>query len=174
MSNQAIQKEEPGEIDLVAIWLKFDAKRWIAGAFAGMFAAAVMIGFSMALCSFSGGELWFPVKIASIPFLGHLALDEVSHNQSLTIGIIMYEALGAFLGAVYAHFTGTNRMGPLLGMGLTWGCFGWVFINNLFSHSWRNIIAARVHEGAAFGAWIVFGIALTSVAFFDRALRAGR
>ncbi|NDD93156.1 hypothetical protein EBZ37_13890, partial [bacterium] len=68
-------------------------------------------------------------------------------------------------------FTGTNSFAPLLGMGLTWGAFSWIFINNLFAPSFLDIRALNISNGAAFFVWMVYGISLTSVAFFDRAVR---
>jgi hypothetical protein len=60
----------------------------------------------------------------------------------------------------------------LLGMGLTWGAFSWIFLNNLFSPSFLDIRAIKIPNSAAFFVWMVYGVALTSVAYFDKAVRA--
>jgi hypothetical protein len=57
-------------------------------------------------------------------------------------------------------------------MGLTWGAFSWIFLNNLFSPSFLSIRALNLPNSAAFFTWMVYGVALTSVAFFDKALRS--
>ena len=93
---------------------------------------------------------------------------------SIVVGLVSFEMLCAFLGAVFAHFVFSNASGPLLGMGFTWGAFSWIFINNLFSPSFLDVRAANISRGAAFGFWMVFGLSLTSVAFFDRVLRGNK
>jgi hypothetical protein len=57
-------------------------------------------------------------------------------------------------------------------MGLTWGAFSWIFLNNLFSPSFLDIRALRIPNGAAFFVCLVYGVALTSVAYFDQAVRS--
>ena len=117
-----------------------------------------------------GREPLMAAKVPALPLLGAEAL-EYGQTRALIVGIIVHELLCLFLGVIYAHFTGTNHLGALFGVGITWGIFGWIFISNLFSPSWRDVFVAGVPSGAAFVAWIVFGIVLTSVAFFDRLLR---
>lgn len=159
------------EYPLVEMWLKKDPIRWVAGILAGGFAGAVMLGFAMVLSTVSGLELWYPVKLGASVLMGSSAMALGVSVKTLVIGFVFMEALCGFLGFVYAHFTGTNHFTALLGMGVTWALFSWIFINNLFSHSFRVIYVADIPPGAALFVWLVFGLALTSVAFFDRVLR---
>ena len=161
--------------DIVAIWLKKDPQRWIAGALAGAFAGLLALAFASALATFSGHEFWFATKIMALPILGSAATEvglSGSGLKALVIGLIFFEIIAIFWGVLYAHFTGTNSFAPLLGMGLTWGAFSWILINNLFSPSFLDIRALKISNAATFLVWMVYGIALTSVAFFDRAVRA--
>jgi len=160
--------------DIVAIWLKKDPKRWMAGVLAGAFAGLMALTFAAVLASLSGYELWFPIKAMALPILGNTATEMGLSGggfKSLLVGLLTFEFLACFWGALYAHFTGTNALPPLLGMGLTWGAFSWIFLNNLFSPSFMALRAAHLSNGAAFFVCMVYGVALTSVAYFDRAVR---
>ena len=165
------------DLDLVAPWLKFDSTRWLAGALAGMFAGLVALVFGGVLAKVGGMEMLFPVKVMALPILGSSATEVGLSGGGATaviVGLVTFELLCAFLGAVFAHFVFSNAAGPLLGMGFTWGAFSWIFINNLFSQSFLDVRAANLSRGAGFGFWMVFGLSLTSVAFFDRALRGNQ
>jgi hypothetical protein len=163
--------------DIVAIWLKKDPKRWFAGALAGAFAGLMALIFASVLASLAGYEIWFAAKILALPFLGGAATElglSGAGFKAFLIGFIAFELLTAFWGMIYAHFTGTNSLGALLGMGLTWGAFSWIFLNNLFSPSFLDIRALKIPNSAAFFVWMVYGVALTSVAYFDKAVRANK
>ena len=157
-------------MDIVAIWLRKDPKRWVAGILAGAFAGVLAAAFACLLAKMGGFELWFPLKVAAIPFLGNQA-TAYGITQALTIGFVVHELLCMFLGFVYAHFTGTNELPTLLGAGLTWGLFSWIFIFNLFTQSFTEIEALHLSKGAGFFVMLVFGLSLTSTAFFDRVIR---
>lgn len=161
----------PMDHDIVAIWLRKDRVRWIAGAMAGIFASCMMLVFTMALAALSGRDLWFAAKLPAIIVLGGQAMEYGWNTKSVLTGVVLLDLLCAFLGILYAHFTGTNHKGALLGVGLTWGLFSWIFINNLFSKSFREILTADVPAGAAFFSCLVFGLSLISVSFFDRLIR---
>jgi hypothetical protein len=166
-----MSNESNEEVKLVEMWLRKDPVRWVAGALAGAFAGLVMIASAMVILRIIGMEAWTPDKLAAVPFLGASALETGFVTKSILTGFIVHEALCVFLGIVYAHVTGTNALGALLGVGLTWGAFSWVFINNLFTASFRDVLVAGVPQGAAFFYCMIFGISLSSVAFFDRMLR---
>jgi hypothetical protein len=160
------------ELNIVEILLRKDPARWIAGAMAGLLACVSMfifVGFMSK--TFGSGDFMYLPKLFAIPLIGSSALNFASNTSTLLTGFITLFCLGGFLGAVYSHVTGTNKIGPLFGMGLTWGFFSWVFISNLFSPSFRDIFAAEVHSGGAFFAWMVFGVTLVSVSFFDKIVR---
>jgi hypothetical protein len=162
---------EGTEINLTDIWLRRDPARWFAGIMSGLLAGAVMLAFAMVVSAVTGNELWYPVKIPAIPFLGAAATDIGMHMTPIIVGILVHEALCAFLGFVFAHFTGTNSLSALLAMGLVWGIFSWIFLFNLFFQSFPEISALSLHRGVALFTHLAFGLALTSVAFFDRAIR---
>ena len=168
---RAMATEATEEVKLVEMWLRKDPVRWVAGAMAGAFAGLVMIAAAMVILRILGMEAWTPIKVAAIPFLGSSALETGLVAKSLLTGFIVHEGLCIVLGIAYAHLTGTNSLGALLGVGLTWGAFSWVFINNLFSPSFRDVMVAQVPQGAAFFYCMIFGISLSSGAFFDRMLR---
>ena len=109
------------EINLTDIWLRRDPARWVAGIMAGLLAGAVMLGFAMVVSAAFGQEFWYPAKIPAVPFLGAAATDIGMHVSAIVTGIVVHEVLCAFLGLVFAHFTGTNSLPALLGMGVTWG-----------------------------------------------------
>ncbi len=159
------------EVNLVEIWLRRDKKRWLAGALGGLFAGIASLAFAMGLCLMAGSDVWMPIKAAALPILGGPALNWGLHWDAILTGFALYEFIAMFLGVIYAHFTGTNHLGALLGVGFSFGCFSWIFIGNLFSASFRDVHVADLHKGGTFFVCIVFGIALCSVAFFDKAVR---
>jgi hypothetical protein len=61
-----------------------------------------------------------------------------------------------------------NNKKALFGMGLTWGAYGWIFITCLFMPANRDYFAAEIPRGVMFFAWLVFGLSLMSVAWFDK------
>lgn len=159
------------EQNLTDIWLKKDPVRWIAGAMAGALAGLVALLVAMVMCMGSGMEIWFPLKVPAVAFFGGIATEHGMNLKFIGFGFVVHQALCMFLGAVYAHFTGTNHKTALLGVGLTWGAFSWIFLNNLFFPSFREVFILDISPGASFFLCMVFGVALSSVGFFDRVLR---
>lgn len=160
------------DINIVEIWLRRDRARWCAGALAGSFASVVALVFSGILAVMTGREFWFPVKLGAIPFMGNSAMAlGLSNITGLLLGFVFFQVLCSFLGTLYAHFTGTNSLPALTGVGVTWGAFSWIFLNNLYGPSFREFYVAGAPKGLAFLSCMVFGLSLTSVAFFDRMCR---
>jgi hypothetical protein len=157
----------PGEYNVVALWTKFRGARLRAGVMAGIFAGFMMQLFGVVYYAFKGDDLVKPFKIAALPILGNSALAYGS-VQGVVVGLIVFYALMSFLGMAYAHFTGTNHLGNRFGIGITWAAFGWVFITNLFCPAFRSYSEADIPRGAMFFAWIVFGLSLMSVKWFDK------
>lgn len=169
---QAMQAQNTeGEVNLVEIWLRKDPVRWVAGAVGGCFAGICALVFAMVLSTLNGMDLWYPAKVPAIPFMGAEAMNVDAGGSVIVIGVVAFLALCVFLGAVFAHFTGTNCLGALLGVGLAWGAFSWVFIFNLFMPAFRDFFITAPSSGAAFFVCMVFGTALTSTAYFDRMFR---
>jgi hypothetical protein len=171
---QASQGLPPEDIDLVATWLVADKSRWIAGIAAGLFAGLVALGFAGVLAVAGGMEFLFPTKLMGSTILGPSATELGAHLSAVLVGLLFTEVLAAFWGFVYAHFIKTNALGALLAMGVVWGVFGWIFHWNLYFHSIKSILAANISPAAAFPVFLVWGLSLTSVAFFDRAFRGRR
>ena len=159
------------EYFLVETWLQKDPIRWISGALAGAFGGAMYLLFRIVVEGMTGPDLWAPLKFAGLPFLGQDALEYGFQVKQIFVGVLAHEGLCVFLGVVFAHFTRTNKVHYLLGMGFTWAAFSWVFINNLFTPSFRAVFIAKGPESTAFLACLVFGFSLASVAVFDRILR---
>lgn len=164
--------QEAQDMNIVALWLSCDPTRWVAGAISGLFAGIVAICCAALMASIAGVEFWFPVKLMATILLGPSATVLGANFGSILTGFLLIEALALFFGVVYAHFARTNSLPALFGMGLTWGAFSWIFIWNLFLQSFRPIFVAAVSSGAAFFVCMAYGLALISVAFIDRALRA--
>lgn len=160
------------ELQLTQIWLRKDTTRWAAGVLAGLVAGVAMLLFSMVLSALMGNEFWAPMKLPAVPFLGGAVMEYGIHPGSMLFGLAVHLVVAAFWGFVYAHFTGTNSLPALLGVGVSWGLFSWVFLANLMTQSFREIYAYGGSRGAALFACLVYGISLTSVAFFDRMLRS--
>jgi hypothetical protein len=171
LSSENSQALEDGDTPLVEIWLRRDPVRWMAGVLGGV--TAGVVGFLVAgvLSKFGGLDLTYPLRIAAMPVVGGMATDLSSGMGPVILGLVIHLGLCAVLGGIFAHFTGTNSMKALLGYGLTWGIFAWIFIFCLFAQSFKDIFAARVPAGPAFFAHIAFGLGLMSVGFFDSAFR---
>ena len=156
-----------GEYNLVAMLCKPRAKRFLAGIAAGAFAGILMLIFGMIYCTVKGIDVTAPFKIAGLPILGNAAMAYGS-TQAIVVGLTSFFTLTSVLGISYAHVTGINNRKALIGMGITWALFAWVFITNLMMPSFRDYLAASSPRGVMFFAWLVFGFGLTSVSFFDR------
>lgn len=171
MATHVQQDSGDEDINLIEMWIRLDPKRWIAGALAGFTAGLIMAAVAMVLATAAGLEIWFPIKLAALPILGGDATALGSATPGLFIGFLAHEALCILLGVVYAHFTVRNYMPALLGAGVTWGLFSWIFLSNLFFQSFADVNAAGISRGAALLCNLVFGISLASVAGFDRLFR---
>lgn len=161
------------DLDIVAIWLRKDPSRWMAGALAGVVASVVLIIVGMILCKSAGMDMWYPVKVAALPFIGARALETQSMS-GLFPGIFAIELFSVFWGVLFGHFTGTNKFFPLLGVGATWGIFTWIFWVNLYLQSFRDIYVAAIPRGPAFFVCVAWGVAFTSIAIFDRLIKGNR
>ena len=159
------------EYNLVEVWLRKDPARWIAGAFAGLLAGAVAMAVAMMIAASQGFEAWFPAKLVGTILLGPSA-TEIGLMGGVVAGLFLFEVVCLIFGMIYAHFTGTNNIKALLGMGLVWGAFSWVFIWNLFMQSFKPIFAAQIPSTPVFPVCIAYGLSLASVAFFDRLFRS--
>ena len=172
MENVKIGASE-GDPNLVEMWVRKEPGRWVAGAVAGVFAAVLMLLFAMVVCSFGHMDVMAPLKVPAVPFLGAEAMRVGMHMGAIAVGLIALFTFTAFLGAVFAHFTYTNHLLSLIGMGFTWGVFAWIFLNNLMFPSWMQYRALDLPKGAMLFTLIVFGLGLSSVAFFDRVFNSG-
>jgi hypothetical protein len=157
-----------GEYNLVAMWSKVRPRRLLAGVLAGIVAGLAMVLFGVIYCAMTGQDITAPMKIAALPFLGENAL-QIGSMKAIVVGLVAHLSVSSFLGAYYAHFTGVNNKKALFGMGLTWGIWGWIFITCLMMPSFRAYHAAQIPQGIMFFAWLVFGVSLMSVSFFDSA-----
>ena len=128
------------------------------------------MGAAILIASTIGLEPLFPAKLIGTILLGPSA-TEVGVSTGAITGAILFESLTLFLGVVFSHFVGSNKMGALLPMGLVWGVFSWIFIWNLFLQSFRPIFVAGISSSPVFLICLVFGLALSSVKLFDQLLR---
>ncbi len=158
------------EYNLVETWLRRDPIRWIAGILGGIFAGLVAMAVAMAVSAALGWDPLFPIKLLGTPLLGASATD-LQSAQGAVAGALIIEVIAVFWGVVFAHFTATNSISALLLMGLAWGAFTWIFTWNLFLQSFKPIFAARIPAGPALPVCFAYGLALASVALFDRMLR---
>jgi len=151
--------------------LKWDPKRLLAGVLSGLFAGIIAAAFAVLFAKLLGADPMFPIKFAAIPILGEQAL-RFDNSQALIVGFLTHELLCVVLGVVYAHFTGVNSLPALLGAGLMWGSFSWIFISCLFVQAFPNIAALSLPKQVFFPFNMVFGLSLASTGFFDRLLRS--
>ncbi|MGE0617086.1 MAG: hypothetical protein AB7P04_15760 [Bacteriovoracia bacterium] len=159
------------EQNLVEMWLKKDPVRWVAGALAGLFAGAVALGVSVIAAKSCGTDPMYALKFMALPFAGASAISTEPGVGAVALGVVLFEALAAFWGVVYAHFTKTNAFWPLAGMGFTWGAFSWIFWANLYTPAWRPVFEAAPKPGSTFFFCMTYGFALVSVSVFDRMFR---
>jgi hypothetical protein len=157
----------PGEFNVVALWTTFRSARLRAGVIAGIFAGIMMQVFGMVYSVATGRDLTTPFRIAALPILGNEAMA-YGTTPGIMVGLLVFFALAILLGVTYAHFTGTNHKGNRFGIGLTWGAYSWIFITCLFSPAFRAYYEAEIPRGPMFFAWMVFGVSLMSVAWFDK------
>ncbi len=168
LSQNAGTAHEPGDMDLVSTWLRFDLPRLIAGAMAGVFAGVVMLVVAGLLCRVAGLDPLLPVKVPASPILGNDATAFGFQMPALITGFVVHSMVCGLLGTVYAHFTQTNKLLPLLGAGFVWGTFSWIFIFNLFTKSFIEVRTLDLPAGPAFFVHLAFGFSLASISYFDR------
>jgi hypothetical protein len=156
-----------GEYNLVEMWTDIRPARLRAGVFAGIFAGIVALIFGAIFCTIKGLDPTIPMRFMGLPYIGNEAMA-FGGMKGLIVGLSAYFGLAIFLGVLYAHFTGVNNKKGLFGMGLTWGAFGWIFITCLFMPANRDYFAAEISRGVMFFGWLVYGLSLMSVAWFDK------
>lgn len=174
MATTASVSKNDNDMNIVERWLRVDTVRWISGVLAGLLAGGLAIFVAMVFAKIGGREFWYPVKLMASILMGPGATALDSGLGAIVAGLIFFEGLAAFLGLVYAHFTVTNNAQALLGVGLTWAAFSWIFIWNLFFQSFSTIFVAALSSGVVFPICLVYGLSLSSVGFFDRALRGAK
>jgi hypothetical protein len=74
-AHPASHADQDEDFNLVALWLRTDAKRWLAGILAGAFAGAVALGVAMAISAMSGREFWYAAKLLGTAILGPFATE---------------------------------------------------------------------------------------------------
>lgn len=171
--NHTTAHTEDYDMDMVSLWLNPDLRRLIAGAIAGVFAGVVAALAGGLLAVMGGQEFLFSFKAMATIVMGGAA-TYYGMGLSLLVGFLVIAVLCAILGAAYAHFSVTQALQPLMLVGLVWGLFSWIFLFNLFFPSFHSYMALQLPQGATFFVCVVFGLALTSVSFFDRAMRGNR
>lgn len=166
--------EDSEDINLVEVWLQRNPKNWIAGILGGLVAATLATIVAGLLATTSGMEFLFPIKLMATPIVGPEATEYASGLPTLIAGALFIGFLGGFWGLVFGHFVFATRLFSLIGMGLTWAAFTWVFIWNLFLPAFRSIHNAHISPGAAFVICLAFGLGMISVAIFKELLGADR
>lgn len=162
---------DDNDLDIVALWLRWDTVRIISGVLAGIVAGLFAAGVGGLFSVVGGKSLFYPIQVLSTVLLGSPGTEIAAGAGALIAGLVVLMALSVFWGVIFAQFVPTNSLPSLLGMGLAWGAFTWIFIWNLFLPSFDAVLWLHISAGVAFPICLVYGIALTSVAFFDRALR---
>lgn len=156
-----------GEHNLVELLCNFRASRLKAGVLAGIVAGIAMQIFGMIYCASQGIDITAPMKIAGLPILGNAAMAYGS-TTGIVVGLLAFFAYSIFHGMSYAHVTGGNHKGALFGIGLTWAAWSWIFVTCLFMPAFRSYYEAEIPRGVMFFAWIVWGLSLQSVKWFDK------
>lgn len=166
---------DDNDMNMVATFLVADPVRWVAGVVAGAFAGVIALVLAMIMASAAGYEFLFPAKLMGTILLGAEATASDAGVAPVIVGFVIFELVAMLWGFVFGHFTrATNALPALLGVGLAWAAFSWVFIWCLFLQSFRPIFVANLNYGAAIPVCLAYGLGLTSVAFFDRMIRGNR
>jgi hypothetical protein len=167
-SNSQAQTEV--DYNIVTLWTTIDVTRWIAGCIAGVIAACIAAVVAGAFASSGGFEFLFPVKLLGTALLGREATAYGS-TSGLIAGVLVFGFITVFWGFVFGHFVRTNKFLSLLGMGVTWGLFSWVFVWNLFLHSVKAISASNMSSGPALAICLSYGLGMMSIAVVDKVIR---
>jgi hypothetical protein len=172
MNTTNTHNNSQAEIDynIVALWTSIDVTRWIAGCIAGAFAACLATIVAGAFATSGGFEFLFPVKLLGTALLGREATAYGS-TSGLVAGALVLGFITVFWGFVFGHFVRTNKFFNLLGMGVTWGLFSWVFVWNLFLHSVKSISASNMSSGPAMAICLTYGLGMMSIAIVDKVIR---
>jgi hypothetical protein len=149
MNTTSVHAHEDNDINLVALWTSVDKVRWAAGIVSGAIAGAIAMIVGGIISTAHGLEFVFPIKLLGTVLLGNTA-TAYNNTSGLLAGLIVLGFLSMLWGFVYGHFVRSNAAAAMLGMGFTWGAFSWIFIWNLFLHSFKAISASEVPSTAAF------------------------
>ena len=167
MQNPSTPAAQEEDMNIVALWLRKDPKRWIAGGVAGLVAGLISMAVAATLSATHGMDPTFAIRLLGLPIVGASA-TEYGNSTGLIAGFVFYEFLAMFWGALYGHFVATSHFKSLLAMGLVWGTFFWIFDFNLYAQSFKSVLAAQVPPGAAFVVCVTYGLSLSVIGLFDR------
>lgn len=168
----SVQSSEDNDIDMIAIWLRKDPTRWIAGVITGIFAGVVGLIVS-GIFAAAGGvrEFMFPFKVAALPFVGPTATAFDAGAGVILAGLLFTSLLCGFWGFVFSHFVWSKRAGTLLVMGLVWGSFSWIFWGNLYLQSIPSFHQAHISSAMMLPMCFGYGLALSALAVIDPMIR---
>jgi hypothetical protein len=158
------------DYNIVTLWTTIDVTRWIAGCIAGVIAACIAAVVAGVFATSGGFEFLFPVKLMGTALLGRGA-TEYGSTSGLVAGVAVFGFITVFWGFVFGHFVRTNKFVYLLGMGVTWGLFSWVFVWNLFLHSVKAISASNMSSGPALAICLAYGLGMMSIGAVDKVIR---
>jgi hypothetical protein len=162
---------QEGEMNLVDKWSRIDPTRWIAGVMAGILAMVIAMVLAGVFAKAGGMDFLFPVKLMATPIMGASATEFAAGIGAIIVGAIVLAFIGGFWGFVYSHFVFSNSMSALLPMGLVWAIYLWIFNWNLYLQSFKTISVTDLPRSLVFFVCLAYGFSLSSVTFFDRAIR---
>lgn len=159
------------EINLVEKWIRIDLHRWKAGILTGLVAGLIAVILGGIVSALGGGQFFFPLKFLASPFMGPEATALTNGFFTLLVGFLFIEVLSAFLGFIFSHFVFTSHLPSLLGMGLAWGAFSWVFLWNLFLPSFKPVLWQNLSAGIGFFLCIAYGLSFALVGTLEKNLK---
>jgi len=165
-ANSSLESNEE-DMNIVALWLRKDPKRWILGGLIGFVAGLISMAVGGGIASYYGLQASFPIKLLGTPIIGASA-TEFTSSSGFIAGFAVYSFICIFWGVLYGHFVASAKFANLLAMGLVWGTFLWVFNWNLYLQSFKLIYAAQVDSRPAFAVCVVYGFSLALIGFLDR------
>jgi hypothetical protein len=99
---------------------------WGRGAFAGLVAGLFLTLMMTIMSAARGKDVWYGMKGAAAPFLGHRALQPGFDLPAVALGLFDHLVISAIWGVLFALvFYGTRRVVTIVG-GVLWGLVVWL------------------------------------------------
>src|SRR5262245_58523926 len=104
-----------------------DARRAaVLGLLAGLTAGLLLTLFMVSMSAAKGVDVWYGIKGAAAPFLGHRAMTPGFDLGAVVLGLVSHLAVSAVWGVLFSLLAYRWSRGLTLAAGIAWGFVVWL------------------------------------------------